>query len=328
MEDDFAKLRFINSYSVLDLFSGCGGFSYGLEKSGLEIINGIDIWETAIETFNENHNNKGICKDLCNYPPDKYSEEYKIKNIDIICGGCPCQGFSICGKRNKNDPRNSLFMEYVKYLDYFKPKIFIFENVLGILSMKMQDNTLVIDTIMSYLNKNYNCCINKLNASQFGVPQNRKRVIIIGIRKNYNIKSMPIKPVTDPISVSTVLEDDKDISNKYYLSEKAILGIQKKKERMQQKSYGFGAQFLDLNKPSFTIVSRYYKDGYDALIKYDDKKIRRLTELELKRIQTFPDDYIFKGNRKDQIIQIGNAVPCELGFHIGNYIIDILEQLV
>lgn len=219
-------------------------------------------------------------------------------------------------------------MEYVKYLDYFKPKIFIFENVLGILSMKTQDNSLIIDVIMSYFNKNYNCCINKLNACYFDVPQNRKRVIIIGIRKDYDIKPSPIKPVNNNIiPVSTVLEDDKDILDKYYLSEKAISGIFKRKEKMKQKSYGFGAQFLDLNKPSYTIVSRYYKDGYDSLIKYNDKKIRRLTETELKRIQTFPENYIFKGNRKDQIIQIGNAVPCNLGYYIGNYIIDILEKI-
>lgn len=92
---------------------------------------------------------------------------------------------------------------------------------------------------------------------------------------------------------------------------------------MKEKNNGFGAQLLKLDKPSYTIPARYWKDGYDALVKYSNTRIRRLTILELKRIQSFPDEYILVGNKKDQIIQIGNAVPCKFAYYLGKYITDI-----
>ena len=124
-------------------------------------------------------------------------------------GGPPCQSYSIAGKRDKNDPRNALFMEYIKYLDYFKPKAFIMENVIGMLSKKTENGENVITIIMEELTKNYNCIINKLYASDFEVPQNRRRTIIIGIRKDLNIIPKEPEPiiqeVKDRIPVKTIL---------------------------------------------------------------------------------------------------------------------------
>ena len=91
------------------------------------------------------------------------------------------------------------------------------------------------------------------------------------------------------------------------------------------KKNGFGAQYLQLDKPSYTIPARYWKDGYDALVKYNDTEVRRLTILELKRIQSFPDNYILTGGKADKIKQIGNAVACTFAYHLGKYIIDILQ---
>ncbi len=316
--------------NVLDLFCGCGGMSTGLKKAGLNIIAGIDIWNKAIESYESNHDHLAICDDLTKLPPKQFKKDYEVKeDIDIIVGGPPCQGFSIAGKRDKNDPRNSLFMEFYKYLEFFKPKAFIMENVIGILSMKTESGEKVIDIILEKLNKNYNCKINKLYASDFGVPQNRRRTIIIGIRKDLNIIPEEIKPLLtkeERTPVSTILEDEEDVDDKYYLSEKAILGILKKKEKSAKKGNGFGAQFLKLDEPSYTIPARYWKDGYDALVKYSDTKIRRLTILELKRIQSFPDKYIFKGNNKEIIMQIGNAVACKFAYHLGKYIIKTLQK--
>ena len=102
-------------------------------------------------------------------------------------------------------------------------------------------------------------------------------------------------------------------------------GINRKKDRLKKKKYGFGSQYLKLDKPSYTIPERYWKDGYDALVKYNDKEIRRLTVLELKRIQSFPDDYILCGSKKDKIKQIGNAVACRFAYHLGKYIIKTLQ---
>lgn len=323
-------------YTALDLFCGCGGMSLGLEQAGIKVVAGIDIWDKAIESYTKNHTSIGICMDIRDLHPAQLLKQFKIKEIDIIAGGPPCQGFSMAGKRDKNDPRNSLFMNYVEYLDYYKPKVFIFENVMGILSMKLENGTKAIDTIMDCLGQNYNCVINTLYASDFDVPQKRRRVIIIGVRKDLNLRSehglnllpAPIQGLNKPpIPVSSVLLDQNEVDKRYFLSKKAIDGINAKKNRMKEKGHGFGAQFLDLNKPSFTIPARYWKDGYDALVKYDDKTIRRLTEIELKRIQTFPSDYNIVGTKKDVIMQIGNAVPCRLAYYIGNYVVDLLESI-
>lgn len=313
--------------NALDLFCGCGGLSHGLSMSGINVVAGIDCWDKAIESYKKNHNHTALCRDLTTYPPERFEKHHnKGRTIDILVGGCPCQGFSMAGRRDKNDPRNSLFNEYVKYLDFYKPKVFVFENVMGILSMKLQNDKKAIDIIMEELSKNYNCHINKLYASDFDVPQNRRRVIIIGVRKDLNIIPTNIPIITENrIPVKTVLENREIVNKKYYLSQKALDGIKNKREKMKEKSYGFGAQFLDFDKPSFTIPSRYWKDGYDALVKYDDTHIRRLTELELKRIQSFDDDYIILGNKKDVIIQIGNAVPPKLAYHIGNYLTELLD---
>jgi DNA-cytosine methyltransferase len=313
--------------NAIDLFCGCGGFTKGLVDAGINVIAGIDIWKPAVDSYKANNHHIGICKDLTEYPPEEFHKDC-TEQIDIICGGPPCQGFSNAGKRDKNDPRNSLFMEFVKYLDYFKPKAFMLENVMGILSMKTGSGEKAIDVILSFLEKDYNCVINKLYASDFEVPQNRRRVIILGVKKELNIIPVELLPklsIENRIPVSTVLLPKDKVDKKYYLSEKAMTGISKKRERMKEKGHGFGAQILKDDKPSYTIPARYWKDGYDALVRYSDTELRRLTELELKRIQTFPDDYILCGTKKDIIMQIGNAVACRFAYHLGKHILSTLK---
>jgi DNA (cytosine-5)-methyltransferase 1 len=316
--------------NVLDLFCGCGGMTKGLMDAGLNVIAGIDVWDKAIESYSKNYHHQAICVDIRDLPPEEFDAKYNEdrKTIDVIVGGPPCQGFSIAGKRDTKDPRNSLFMEYVKYLNYFKPKAFIMENVIGILSMKTDSGTNVIDIIMEQLTEHYNCVVCKLYASDFEVPQNRRRTIIIGVRKDLNIT--PTAPrevltVDHRIPVRTVLLPRDCIESSYFLSEKAIEGIKNKREKSRQNNKGFGAQMLDLDKPSYTIPARYWKDGYDALVQYSEKEIRRLTILELKRIQSFPDSYIIEGSKKDIIMQIGNAVACRFAYHLGKHIIHTLQ---
>jgi DNA (cytosine-5)-methyltransferase 1 len=324
------KMSNTKSINVIDLFCGCGGMSKGLTDAGLNIIAGIDVWDKAINSYKKNFHHQAICQDLTKLPPEKFDDMYnkEHKQVDLIVGGPPCQGFSIAGKRDTKDPRNSLFMEYVKYINYFNPKAFIMENVIGILSMKTEKNEKVIDIILSQLNINYNCIVTKLYASDFEVPQNRRRTIIIGIRKDLNIipnEPEPILSVENRIPVKNILLPKNEVDLSYYLSEKALLGIQNKKNKAKENGTGFGAQFLDFEKPSFTIPARYWKDGYDALVKYNDTEIRRLTIKELKRIQSFPDDYILEGSKKDIIMQIGNAVACKFAYHLGKYISNILQ---
>lgn len=310
--------------NVVDLFCGCGGMSKGLTDAGLNIIAGIDIWDKAVANYNKNFEHKAYCEDLTKLPPEKFNELYNKENkpVDVLVGGPPCQSFSIAGKRDKNDPRNALFMEYVKYLDYFKPKAFIMENVIGMLSKKTATGEKVIDIIMQHLTVHYHCIINKLYASDFEVPQNRRRTIIIGFRKDLGLpqEPTPILRVHERIPVKQVLLPRDEVDPKYYLSERALAGIAAKKKASKRKGVGFGAQMLDFDKPSYTIPARYWKDGYDALVKYSDTEIRRLTITELKRIQSFPDEYILEGSNKDVIMQIGNAVACRFAYHLGNHL--------
>lgn len=312
----------------VDLFCGCGGSTLGYARAGIKVKYGIDIWNVAVSSYNKNNKGRGICEDLKLYTPEQFAKDKELKNIDILTGSPPCQGFSLAGRRDVKDPRNSLFVNFVAYLNYFSPKAFVIENVVGILSMKTEKKVKVIDIIMKELEKNYNCKIFKLLASDYKIPQNRRRVFIIGYRKDLGIIPTAPKEVSknNHIPVKSVLEENVDKS--YYLSEKAILGIKRRREKMKKRKCGFGAQFLDLEKPSYTISARYWKDGYDALVKEDEEHLRRLTITELKRIQGFPDDYELCGSKREQIIQIGNAVPSNFTYYIGKEIMRKLKTKI
>jgi DNA (cytosine-5)-methyltransferase 1 len=317
--------------NAIDLFCGCGGLSRGLTDAGINIIAGIDVWDKAVANYNKNFEHKAYCHDLMQLQPEKFNELYNPTNqqIDLLVGSPPCQSFSISGKRETNDPRDSLFMEYVKYLNYYNPRAFMMENVIGMLSKKTEQGENVIDIILEQFNVNYNTIICKLYASDFEVPQNRRRVIIIGVRKDLNIipqEPAPIiQAIEDRISVGTILQPKEEVDESTYLSERAIQGIKNKKKKSKDRGAGFGAQMLDFNKPCYTIPARYWKDGYDALVRYSDTEIRRLTILELKRVQTFPDDFVLEGSKKDIIMQIGNAVASRFAYHLGRHIINTLQ---
>ena len=165
--------------TVIDLFCGIGGFSKGFEMAGFDVLFGIDNWEVAIDTFKNNHNNtEGILADLTELEDDFFSE-YENK-VDVIIAGPPCQGFSMCGKREVGDKRNELFNEVVRAVKIIKPKVVIIENVVGLLSMKNVDGDNVKDVIKKEFNEiGYQVNHKILDASQHGVPQKRKRVIFI-----------------------------------------------------------------------------------------------------------------------------------------------------
>ncbi len=183
--------------NLIDLFAGCGGLSLGFEMAGFNIPLAIEKDEWAAETYKNNHKNtKVIVEDIT-----KINNFEKLLPtdtiIDGIIGGPPCQGFSLSGSRDKNDPRNSLFMDFVRFVKHYKPKFFVMENVTGILSMKTKNNKLVKDLILNeYKNAGYNVKICKLNAAEFGVPQSRIRVAFIGIRDDleFNIDKIEPKP--------------------------------------------------------------------------------------------------------------------------------------
>ena len=320
INDNISNNTIENQLNVLDLFCGCGGMSVGFMEAGYSISLGIDNVPIRIETYNSN-GKKGLCGDI-----KEITGEYILKHSpkpNIIIGGPPCQGFSMAGKRDNKDPRNSLFMEYLKFVKYFTPLGFVMENVPGILTMKTKDGKLVIDIIKNEFNNiGYKIKYQKLLASDYDVPQNRRRVIFIGLPiSNKNEITFP-EPTHKGkhVPVSTVLSDEKEIDKYYFHSEKMISGFIKRKEENVKKGNGFGAQYLDFNKPSYTISARYWKDGADALVKYSDSKIIMLTEKEVSLIQSFPHNYIFKGSHREIYEQIGNAVPCLLVYNIAKHL--------
>ena len=172
----------VKTYNVIDLFCGCGGLSLGFEKAGFNILVGIDNWKDATNTFQKNHtDSKTICSDLSTLDPAKVAETICYKPVHAIIGGPPCQGFSIAGKRIVDDERNSLYKSFVRMVEYFKPQVFVLENVPNILTM---GGGIIKEAIINdFQQLGYTVTTQIMTASDYGVPQNRKRAIFVGTRK-------------------------------------------------------------------------------------------------------------------------------------------------
>lgn len=289
--------------TVLDLFSGCGGFSYGFQEAGFEIVAFVEMWKPAIENYLKNHPNaKHIGADITKIS-DAVIKEYENK-IDVIIGGPPCQGFSMAGKRNPNDKRNKLYKEYLRFVRIIKPKIIVMENVKGLLSMKDSNNERVISRIVNDLIKlGYFVCYKVMKASDFGIAQNRERVVIIGKKL-----SLYPEPAENKISVIEAIGDlpyESDEINGHICfkpTEKTMERIKSLRhgEKLSRK-YNFSRQRIYPNKPSPTISTKplFIHPVYDRL----------LTPRELARLQSFPDEFVFCGSKTAMVKQIGNAVP-------------------
>ena len=171
-------------YKVLDLFCGCGGISEGYALAGFDIAGGIDFNEYATITFQHNFKKAKVHNiDITTFPDSQIEEEYG--DVDVIVGGPPCQGFSSANRWQKEmeDPRNKLFFEYIRFVQKIHPKVIMIENVRGLLT---RDNGYAIERIKEILGaEEYNITYQVLDASEYGVPQNRKRAIIVGVRKDY-----------------------------------------------------------------------------------------------------------------------------------------------
>jgi DNA (cytosine-5)-methyltransferase 1 len=205
--------------NVIDLFAGCGGLSTGFEMAGFKIPLAVEKDEWASETYKKNHDKtKVITEDITKVLDLDSLLPRKNLKIDGIIGGPPCQGFSLSGNRDKKDPRNSLFMEFVRFVKHFQPKFFVMENVTGILSMQTKSGELVKDVILSEYDKaGYNVEIFVLNAAEYGVPQSRIRVFFIGLRKDIPYDKDKVEPKgflfgDDQITIEQAIMDLPQIS--------------------------------------------------------------------------------------------------------------------
>lgn len=321
---------------IVDLFSGAGGMSTGFEMAGFRVAMGIEYIPRFSETFATNHKDAvAICGDIREVENDQIVEKLDGQEIDVVVGGPPCQGFSRAGRRDEKDPRNSLFMDFVRVVGLLKPKYFVMENVPGILTMKNAKDELVINIIKAEFNKiGYYVEWKKLLAANYGVPQNRRRVIFLGTPMNedgspsHRISYPKIthvspaklgQPTLDVglpklkpfVGVGKILQDEKKVDSAYFHTEAMVAGFKRRKAKNVAEGKGFGWQILNPEKPSYTLSARYWKDGSDAIVQHGNR-YRMLTLKEAAAIQSFPSDYEFCGSKKDIYTQIGNAVPCLL----------------
>ncbi|NLK19290.1 MAG: DNA cytosine methyltransferase [Synergistaceae bacterium] len=182
---------------IIDLFAGCGGMSLGFKMAGFTTVAANEIDQWAADTYKRNHPEvtvvQGDIRQIQNW--DKFLPDGRIQNLDGIIGGPPCQGFSLSGNRDPNDPRNSLFMDFIRCVSHFKPKFFIMENVPGLLSMKTAGGESVIEIIKNeFAASGYKTDHCLLNAALFGVPQLRERIFIIGVQRQFPFSRMKIFP--------------------------------------------------------------------------------------------------------------------------------------
>lgn len=379
-------------YTFIDLFAGCGGLSEGFYRLGFKALAHVEIDHWACETLRarmkyygyRDIENEVIEHDITSPDIIEYLDKaVKGQDVDIIIGGPPCQAYSTAGrvrdgKGMASDARNYLFESYVNILERYKPKFFVFENVTGILSAQV-DGSHIFPRVLAALGKEYNVIGNPdilvHNTAEYGVPQLRKRVIIIGVRKDIkkNVTELyrdvqkthwipdtkvedrlkkkrfvdvaqaigdlpPVEPGCDASTNGFNYPCDNDflkrigqkgvfplmdhvarkhndldrerfrvmIANHWSFGELRRQMPQYEHERARVFDNSYVVQWWDL--PSKTILAHIHKDGFQ-FIHPDSDQARSFTVREAARIQSFPDDFEFKGSRGERYKQIGNAVP-------------------
>lgn len=326
-------------HTFIDLFSGCGGLSLGFEMAGFESLLAIDFWQDALDTYAHNRPSaKTLCADLSKLQPSDISNEYGIGTVDVIIGGPPCQGFSIAGKRIIDDDRNKLYKSFVNFVRFFKPKAFVMENVPNILSMG--DGAIKEAILKDFSDLGYTIQYKVLTASEYGVPQNRRRAVFVGFLDGSEFK-FPVSNIESPVTSRQAIEDLPDCSiqdGQPYTIEpssdfqiwarknsKAIYNHEISKHNEQTvriiSMVPDGGNYKDLppelqgtrkvhiawtrlnsSRPSITIDT-----GHRHHFHYEFNRIP--TVRESARIQSFPDDFVFTGSKTSQYKQVGNAVP-------------------
>ncbi len=342
-----------NKPNVIDLFCGIGGFSKGFEKAGFQVLFGIDNWDVALKTFEVNHKNSFVINKDISEVEDSFYEKYSGK-VDVVIAGPPCQGFSMSGKRDIKDKRNTLFEEVIRSVKILKPKMVVLENVVGLLSMKNSCGEKISEIIKRKLSElGYITEYKVLNASDFGVPQARRRVIFVASK--IGKLSFP-SPLGWKIKVGDALGNIPDVDKKHYsepisdfqksmsdgenkiFNHEAMSHNEKVKNRIKYvppggnwkdippEYYGVGGvhsnnyRRLDPSRPSITL-----KHATKSMIIHP-KFNRVVTAREVARLQSFPDSFILVGTRFDQHQQLANAVPPLLGYAIAKELIKYLDQ--
>lgn len=341
-------------YTFIDLFAGCGGLSLGFEMAGFKSLLAIDNWQDALATYALNRKGvRTLCGDLITLDPYKIKQEYGINDVDVIIGGPPCQGFSVAGKRTVEDERNKLYKSFVGFVDCFHPIAFVMENVPNILSI---GNGIVKDSIIKDFEKlGYKVSVQVLTASDYGVPQNRRRAIFVGLLegKEFIFPESTVKhPVSSKDAISDLPEEGIEDGGNYPLP--PLSEYQKLMRKGCERLYNHeitihndrtkkiiamvpdGGNYKDLpielqntrkvhiawtrlnsKRPSMTIDTGHFHHFH-----YEFNRVP--SARESARFQSFPDSFVFVGNKTSKLKQIGNAVPPLMAKVIAN---EIKKQL-
>ncbi|MDQ7025541.1 MAG: DNA (cytosine-5-)-methyltransferase [Anaerolineae bacterium] len=320
---------------TVSLFSGCGGSDLGaqgdflfLDKYYSRLNTGIvfanDINKKAASTYSLNFEHEIDTRSIQDISADE------IPNHELLIAGFPCQPFSVVGLRQGfEDIRGQLFQDITRILQYHQPKAFIAENVKGLVNM--DDGNVLEYIIDEFSNTGYKVNYRVVNSADFGVPQKRQRIFIVGIHDSLGFEyKFPYPTHTEfPsflteqewIPLGAILDSLESVDSKYYFSERAVAGMKR-----ANKAFNKG-RYQDLEKPCNTITTHLAKvslNGTDPVLLVDENTelYRRFTPREAARIQSFPDDFKFVGSDGDAYRQIGNAIPPVVMWHIVKALIE------
>ena len=325
-------------YTFIEVCAGAGGLSKGFIDAGFNAVLLNDTNKYCVDTLKINHPETNVIKGSM---VDLDLEKYKDKNIDVLMGGVPCQSFSQAGKRKGiDDDRGKLIIHFIKIISILTPKLFIIENVQGLVT---HEKGKTLQMIINEINKIGKYIINYsvLNANDYSVPQNRKRLIIVGVNNSLNKTFCFPKPHEYKPILKDVLMNCPESPGAVYKKEKYdIMKLVPEggcwvdipdaiaKEYMGKSYYSGGGKRgilkrLDMKKPSLTLLTTPSQKQTERC---HPIQTRPLQTLEYARIQTFPDDYKFSGSINQKYKQIGNAVPVNLSKAIAQEVINVLKN--
>ena len=316
---------------VASLFCGCGGTDVGLlgnfdflgkhyASNNMEIVYANDIDDNACRIFEENFGIKPDNRDI------RQINSNELPDFDILTGGFPCQSFSIIAQNPKRlgvkDDRGKLFFEMCRVLRDKQPKCFIAENVKGLLTANQKSAFPLI--MEEFKNSGYDVKHMVLNSANYGVPQKRERVIIVGFRKDLKIDfTFPNQVITDEdlfVPLKKVIENSVD--EKYYFSDRAVEGMMKKREKMNK------GRAQDIEKPCNTVGAHLAKvslNSTDPVLMLENR-YRRFTPREVARIQSFPEKFELVGSESAQYRALGNAIPPVMIWYVANKVQNSLAE--
>lgn len=335
-------------YTSIELFAGAGGLALGLEQAGFNHIGLVECDVNAAKTLRVNRPNWNVlCEDIALTTQRDLETEFNIKigDLDLLSGGAPCQSFSYAGKRlGLQDIRGTMFYHYATFLNKLQPRMFLFENVRGLLT---HDKNQTFQTILSiFEQQNYKTVYAVLNAWDYGVPQKRERLITVGIRNDLVNKCsfvFPQKHQYRPLMKDVKLDTNppKDECARYSEYKEKVFalvppgGYWKDIDPVIAKEYmktcwnmGGGRtgilRRIGLNEPSLTVLTN---PGMKQTDRCHPLEVRPFSYRENARIQTFPDTWEFCGTLTEKYKQVGNAVPVNLAKEIGLQLRKTLEEL-